>query len=66
VGKYNKQLVGLDLGSTKVSAVVAGHPRGDLEVIGIGSRPSKGLRKGPSSTSTARSRSFSRLLKMQK
>jgi len=47
VGKYNKQLVGLDLGSTKVSAVVGEVTlEGDLEVIGIGSRPSKGLRKG--------------------
>lgn len=47
VGKYNRQVVGLDLGSTKVSAVVGEiTPEGDLEVIGIGSRPSKGLRKG--------------------
>jgi cell division protein FtsA len=47
VGKYNKQVVGLDLGSTKVSAVVGEVTlEGDLEIIGIGSRPSKGLRKG--------------------
>ena len=47
MGTYNKQVVGLDLGSTKVSAVVGEvTPEGDLEIIGIGSRPSKGLRKG--------------------
>jgi cell division protein FtsA len=40
-------VVGLDLGSTKVSAVVGEvTPEGDLEIIGIGSRPSKGVRKG--------------------
>jgi cell division protein FtsA len=40
-------VVGLDIGSTKVSAV-AGEvtAEGDLEIIGIGSRPSKGMRKG--------------------
>ena len=47
MGKYNKQVVGLDLGSTKVSAVVGEVTQdGDLEIIGIGSRPAKGLRKG--------------------
>jgi cell division protein FtsA len=47
VAKDNKQVVGLDLGSTKVSAVVGEVTEdGDLEIIGIGSRPSKGLRKG--------------------
>jgi cell division protein FtsA len=47
VGKYNRQVVGLDLGSTKVSAVIGEvTPEGDLEIIGIGSRPSKGVRKG--------------------
>jgi hypothetical protein len=67
VGKYNKQVVGLDLGSTKVSAVVGEVTlEGDLEIIGIGSRPRKVCARGPSSTSTARSRPFSRLLKMQK
>ncbi|MDQ3828916.1 MAG: cell division protein FtsA [Candidatus Tectomicrobia bacterium] len=47
MGKYDRQVVGLDLGSTKVSAVVGEvTPEGDLEIIGIGSRPSKGVRKG--------------------
>jgi cell division protein FtsA len=40
-------VVGLDIGSTKVSAVVGEvTSEGDLEIIGIGSRPSKGTRKG--------------------
>jgi cell division protein FtsA len=47
VGKHSRQAVGLDIGSTKVSAVVGEvTPEGDLEIIGIGSHPSKGTRKG--------------------
>jgi cell division protein FtsA len=47
VGKHTRQVVGLDLGSTKVSAIVGEvTAEGELEIIGIGSRPSKGTRKG--------------------
>jgi cell division protein FtsA len=47
VGKHSRQVVGLDIGSTKVSAVVGEvTSEGELEIIGIGSRPSKGTRKG--------------------
>lgn len=47
MGKHSRQVVGLDIGSTKVSAVIGEvTPDGDLEIIGIGSRPSKGTRKG--------------------
>ncbi len=47
MGKHSRQVVGLDIGSTKVSAVVGEVTlEGDLEIIGIGSRPSKGTRKG--------------------
>jgi cell division protein FtsA len=47
VGKHNRRVVGLDIGSTKVSAVVGEvTAEGDLEIIGVGSRPSKGTRKG--------------------
>ena len=47
MGKRTKQVVGLDIGSTKVSAVVGEiAPDGSLEVVGIGSRPAKGMRKG--------------------
>jgi cell division protein FtsA len=47
VGKHSNQVVGLDIGSTKISAVVGEiTPDGGLEVIGVGYRPSRGLRKG--------------------
>jgi cell division protein FtsA len=47
VAKHNRHVVGLDIGSTKVSAVVGEvTPEGDLEIIGIGSRASRGTRKG--------------------
>jgi cell division protein FtsA len=47
MGKHSNQVVGLDIGSTKISAVVGEiTPEGDLEIIGVGYRPSRGLRKG--------------------
>ena len=46
--KDNKPLiVGLDIGTSKVAAVVAElRPDGGFEVIGMGSHPSRGLKKG--------------------
>ncbi|MGB5439163.1 MAG: cell division protein FtsA [Gammaproteobacteria bacterium] len=46
--KAEKQLiVGLDIGTSKVVAIVGEiMPEGKLEVIGIGSHPSRGLKKG--------------------
>ena len=42
-----KLIVGLDIGTSKIVAVVGElSPEGDLEVIGIGSNPSRGLQKG--------------------
>ena len=42
-----KMIVGLDIGTSKVVAIVAEiGPDGDIEVVGIGSHPSKGLKKG--------------------
>jgi len=47
VSRHTRQAVGLDIGSSKVSAVIGEiTPDGNLDIIGIGSRPSKGLRKG--------------------
>jgi cell division protein FtsA len=47
VGKHSNQVVGLDIGSTKISAVVGEiTPEGNLEIIGAGDRPARGLRKG--------------------
>ena len=40
-------LVGLDIGTSKVVAIVAElSPEDRLEVIGIGSQPSRGLKRG--------------------
>ena len=46
--KSNSDLiVGLDIGTSKVLAIVAEiNPHGDIEVIGIGHHPTRGLRKG--------------------
>jgi cell division protein FtsA len=46
MAKHDELIVGLDVGTTKICAVVA-EPSGDtIEVIGIGTHPSRGLRKG--------------------
>jgi cell division protein FtsA len=43
----NNIIVGLDIGTSKVLAIVAEVlPDGQLEIIGIGSHPSRGMRKG--------------------
>lgn len=43
----NNLLVGLDIGTSKVVAIVADVlPDGKIDVVGIGSHPSKGMRKG--------------------
>ena len=40
-------IVGLDIGTSKVVAVVGElNPEGEIEIIGIGSHPSRGLKKG--------------------
>ena len=40
-------VVGLDIGTSKVVAIVGEiKPDGELEIIGIGSHPSRGLKKG--------------------
>ena len=45
--EQGRRIVGLDIGTSKVAAVVGEQaPGGELEVIGIGSHPSNGLRKG--------------------
>jgi len=38
--------VGLDIGTTKICAIVGEIVDGEVEIIGIGTTPSKGLRKG--------------------
>ena len=39
-------IAGLDLGTTKVTAIVAELTEDGLDIIGIGSVPAKGLKKG--------------------
>jgi len=39
-------IVGLDIGTTKICAIVADVRPGSIEIIGMGSHPSEGLRKG--------------------
>ena len=48
VRKHDKSMiVGLDVGTSKVAAVVAElHPDGGVEVVGLGSHPSQGLKRG--------------------
>lgn len=42
----NEIIAGLDLGTTKICAIVAEMTEDGLDIIGVGSVPSKGLRKG--------------------
>ncbi len=46
MAKKSELLVGLDIGTSKVAAVVADLNDGGLSVLGMGSAPSDGLRKG--------------------
>src|SRR3989338_7144181 len=39
-------VVGLDIGTTKVTAIVGEVTHDGIDIIGIGSHPSRGLRKG--------------------
>ena len=43
----SKLIVGLDIGTSKVAAIVGEiNPEGEVQVIGIGSTRSRGLKKG--------------------
>ena len=46
MAKRENIIVGLDIGTTKVCAIVGEKTKDGIEIIGIGSHPSKGLRKG--------------------
>ena len=39
-------VVGLDIGTTKICAIVGNLTDEGLDIVGIGTSPSKGLRKG--------------------
>ena len=42
----NELIVGLDIGTTKICAVIGEPTPGGVDIVGIGSNPSTGLRKG--------------------
>src|SRR5512138_2567352 len=44
--KSGEIIVGLDIGTTKICAIVGELTDGGIDIIGIGTHPSKGLRKG--------------------
>ena len=46
MAKKDNLIVGLDIGTTKISVVVGESTDDGIDIIGIGSHPSKGLRKG--------------------
>ena len=46
MSRSDELIVGLDVGTTKICAVVAERSGDSIDVIGIGSHPSKGLRRG--------------------
>ncbi len=46
MARKDELIVGLDIGTTKICAIVAEATENGVDVIGIGTHPSKGLRKG--------------------
>jgi cell division protein FtsA len=46
VGNREEIIVGLDIGTTKICCIVGEKTEGGVDIIGIGTAPSKGLRKG--------------------
>src|ERR1051326_6499999 len=46
MAKRSALIVGLDIGTYKISAVVAEIGENGVEIVGIGTAPSRGLRKG--------------------
>jgi len=46
MARKDELIVGLDIGTTKICAVVAERSANGVDVVGIGTHPSRGLRKG--------------------
>ncbi len=46
MSKRDELIVGLDIGTTKICAVVAEETENGIDIVGIGTHPSRGLRKG--------------------
>ena len=46
MARHEELIVGLDIGTTKICAVVAEAAADSVDIIGIGTHPSKGLHRG--------------------
>ncbi len=46
MARHDELIVGLDIGTTKICAVVAEAGAVGVDIIGLGTHPSKGMRKG--------------------
>jgi cell division protein FtsA len=46
MAKHDELIVGLDIGTTKIAAIVGEVAEEGIDIIGIGTHPSRGLRKG--------------------
>lgn len=46
MARKDELIVGLDIGTTKICAIVAERREHGIDVVGVGTHPSKGLRKG--------------------
>ena len=46
MSKKDELIVGLDIGTTKICAIVAEETESGIDIVGIGTHPSRGLRKG--------------------
>ncbi len=46
MARKDELIVGLDIGTTKICAVVAERTENGVDIVGIGTHPSRGLRKG--------------------
>jgi len=46
MSRKEELLVGLDIGTTKICAIVAERTENGIDIVGIGTHPSRGLRKG--------------------
>ena len=46
MARKGEPIVGLDIGTTKVCAIVAERSESGVDIVGIGTHPAKGLRKG--------------------
>ena len=46
MAKKDELIVGLDIGTTKICSIVGESTETGIDIIGMGTHPSKGLRKG--------------------